>query len=440
MQSERAHRVMYDGLYTFVVRLAKIGLTAALAVITARALGPAGRGVYALPGVEAALVASAFGGLTSATTYFLLNRSPGAVFLRPVLLSTFLLTAAAALVLVPLTYLAHQPGALIPALAVLPSLALLNLASGYALGVHQVRFSTTIAALQTVFTIAATVAAFVIVERSPGIAIIAWVAGTSLAGAVSLAYIVRHARRHLAGADTIGFREYWAFCMKVTAVNVVSLLNYRADLYIVALFLPPAALGMYSIAVAGAESLLVPTQVAALVTSPHIGGMEVHEAAVLTARCVRHNLLIALLICVPLFVLAAPVVQLLYGAKFLPLVPSFDVLLIGVIVLALSSPLSSYFTLKIGIPGVALRLASLSALVCIATTFALVHRYGMVGAAIGSSAGYLVGQSVGIWYFRKRSAIGLRSMLVPTGADLLVYWAFLARMLRDGRRLLHPAR
>src|SRR5690348_7675566 len=75
VQFDRAHRVMYDGLYTFAVRLLNIGMAAGLTVLTARMLGPSGRGTYALPGVEAALVASAFGGLSSATSYFLLNRN-----------------------------------------------------------------------------------------------------------------------------------------------------------------------------------------------------------------------------------------------------------------------------------------------------------------------------------------------------------------------------
>lgn len=430
---------MYDGLYTFAVRVLKIGLTAALAILTARALGPAGRGIYALPGVEAALVGSAFGGLTSATSFFLLNRKPDRSLLRAMFASTVILVIAAAAAVFPLTYFAGQSAAAIPAIAVLPSFALLNVATGYAIGIKRVRFSSTLAAMQTFFTIAAMIAAFVIAQRTPGVAITAWVCGSSIAGIIALAYVLKHAAHTLGGTESIGMLEYWRFCLKVTSVNVVTLLNYRADLYIVALFLPPAALGMYSIAVAGAESLLVPTQVTALVTSPHIGSMDLREAALLTARCVRHNLLISLVVCVPLFVFAKPVIQALYGAQFVPLVPAFDILLCGVVVLSLGSPVSSYFTLKLGVPQVTLRLATVSAVVCIGITIALVRHYGMSGAAIGSSAGYLVGQSLGLWYFARRAGVGPRLMLIPTMTDALVYWEFLVRLLRDGRRLLRPA-
>jgi O-antigen/teichoic acid export membrane protein len=429
---------MYDGLYTFLIRLARIGLTAGLAVLTARVLGPAGRGIYALPGVEAALVASAFGGLTSATTFFLLNRKPDRTLLHAIFAATAIMVVAAAAAVVPLTLLAGQRAAVIPAIAVLPSFALISLVSGYSLGIKQVRFSSTVNTLQTLFTVVAMMIAFAIAQRTPGVAIAAWVCGTSIAGLISLWYILFNARRDLRGGDTVGFREYWRFCLKVTSVNIVALLNYRADVYIVALFLPPAALGMYSIAVAGAESLLVPTQVAALVTSPHIGSMELREAALLTARCVRHNMLISMVICVPLFFFAGPVVRILYGPKFLPLVPSFDILLAGVFVLALSSPISSYFTLKLGRPQIPLRLATISAVICIGVTLLLVRAHGIAGAAIGSTAGYFVGQALGLWYFERRAHIGARLMLLPTISDLRIYWSFLVRVLQDGRRLLRP--
>lgn len=438
MQSERTQGVMYDGLYTFAVRILKIVLTAGLGILTARVLGPAGRGIYALPGVESALVGSTFGGLASATSYFLLNRNPGTSFLRPVFLSGFVLVALGALAIFGLTEATGAQSSALPAILVLPSFALVSIASGYAIGIKRVRYSTTIAALQTLFTIVAMAGAFFLVSKSPSAAIAAWVCGTTATGVMALAYVMFHARAHLKGGDSVGVREYWRFCLKVSLVNAVTLLNYRADLYIVALLLSPAELGMYTIAVAGAESLLVPTQVAALVTSPHIGSLDVRTAATLTARCVRHNLLIALVVCGLLFVLARPLVALLYGEKFLPLVPSFDILLLGVVALSLSSPVSSYFTLKLGRPQVALVLAGIAAAVCIATTIVLLPEFRMSGAAIGSTAGYVAGQGIAVWYFARSASISATELLLPRSGDLAVYARFIAQLLRDGRRLLRP--
>lgn len=429
---------MYDGLYTFAVRLLNIGMAAGLTVLTARMLGPSGRGTYALPGVEAALVASAFGGLSSATSYFLLNRNAARQVLLPVFGCAALLAVIAAGLLFIITGLTGQQWAAPAAAAVLPSLAVLNVATGYAIGVKRVRFTTTLTALQTFLTIAAIGLSFVFFAKTPRVAIGAWIGATALAALVALAAVVIDSRKRLNGGERVSFAEYIRFCARVSAVYVVSLLNYRVDLYIVALFLPAAALGMYGIAVSAAESLLVPTQVAALVTSPHIGGLDLRGAALLTARCVRNNLIVALSVCVPLFIFAGPLIGAIYGSRFLPLVPAFDVLLVGVLALSLSSPVSSYFTLKLGRPQVAFWLASLSAVICIGITLLVIHRYGMVGAALGSTAGYVAGQAAALVYFGRVSGLGWREMLVPTGEDFSLYGAFAGRLLRDGRRLLRP--
>jgi O-antigen/teichoic acid export membrane protein len=166
--------------------------------------------------------------------------------------------------------------------------------------------------------------------------------------------------------------------------------------------------------------------------------MQVSEAALITARCVRNNLLIAVITCGVLFVFARPIIALLYGGSFLPVVPAFDVLLVGVVVLSLGSPVSSYFTLKLGQPQVALWLSLGSAIICLGATAALVHRYGMLGAAFGSTLGYLIGQSAGLWYFCRVARLHPVMILVPTMQDLAVYAAFAAQLVKDGRRLLRP--
>lgn len=429
---------MYDGLFTFVVRLANIALAAALTIITARTLGPAGRGIYALPGVEAVLVASIFGGLGSATSYFLLTRNPGRAFLRTVLYCAAIWIAVAAAALVPLTLLSRAQWTIAPAMAVLPAMALLNVATGYTLGIKRVRYSTAIAALQNLLTVCATAAGLFLISRAPGVAIVAWVLGTTLAGIAALIFVAIDSQRRIHGTEEIPLREYAKFCMKVSVTYLVSLLNYRADLYIVALLLTPAALGMYGIAINAAESLLIPTQAAALAASPHIASLEVRESALLTARCVRNNLLIALAVCGFLFAFARPIILLLYGPAFLPAVPAFDVLLVGVVALSLGSPVSNYFTLRLGRPQVPMWLGTLSAAMCMGLSFALIGRYGMIGAALGSTAGYIVGQGAGLWYFGRQAAVGAREMLVPTATDFQTYAAFAARVLKDGRRLFQP--
>ena len=431
-------RVMYDGLYTFVLRILNAGCAAGLGILTARLLGPAGKGFYALPGVEAGLVVSAFSGLGSAFSYFLLNRRLSSSVLVPVFVTTSLFLAAGAAAIVPIALFSGERWALLPALASLPASAAINLAAGYAVGIKRVRYSTTVNVAVTLITLLLMALGLLFVARSAAVAIVVWIAGSSLVGIIAICAVVIHARR-LRGTESVSIAEFAKFGVKVGFVNLVSLLNYRADLYIVALLTSPASLGMYTVAVSAAESLLVPTQVTALVTSPHIGSLDPKAAAALTARCVRNNVLIALLVCGALFALAQPLVHLLYGSAFLPMVGALQILLLGVFAMSLGSPMSSYFTLKLGRPEVPLWLAGASAAVCIGTSFALIPTMGIFGAALASSAAYIAGQAAAIWYFSRSTRIGIAAILIPKGDDFALYGRFFARLLNDIRPHYPPA-
>jgi O-antigen/teichoic acid export membrane protein len=431
----RTHTVMYDGLYTLGVRLINMGCAAGLGILTARLLGPAGKGLLALPGVEAALIVSAFRGLNGATSYFMLNRPVGGRVLLPAAIVSLVFVALGAIAVVPIAFLAKEHWAAIPAIIWLPCQAVVNLASGYAIGLKNVRYSTTITVVNTVVTLAFVGTALFFIQRSPFVAIGAWLAANVVVAAIALASMVLHARR-FRGEQSVGVLEFARFSGKVGVVNLVSLLNYRADLYIVAVMTSPATLGLYTVAVSAAESLLVPTQVASLVTTPHIGSLERTAAARLAARCVRNNLIVAFFVCGALFALAHTIVSLVYGVSFIPSVLPLRILLVGVFALSLSSPLSTYFTIKLGRPEIALWLAAVSAALCIGTAVLLVPRVGMVGAAAASTLAYILGQAAAIVYFHNTARISMREMLLPTRDDLAVYMAFVRRVASDIRRLV----
>lgn len=430
--------VLYDGLYTFVLRILNIGCAAGLGILTARALGPAGKGLYALPGIEAGLIVSAFSGLGSALSYFLLNRDPDRSVIRTSLLCSAAFVAAGAVAILPIALLSGQAWAALPAIVSLIPAAAVNLAAGYALGIKRVRYSTSIGVAVTVVTLVFMAAGFLIAGRTPPIAIAMWLLANIVVGIAAILAMLWHART-LKGSGSVGVLEYGKFAGKVGLVNLVSLLNYRADLYIVAILASAASLGLYTVAVSAAESLLVPTQVAALVTSPHIGSVDTRAAAGLAAACVRNNLLVALVVCGAIYALAPPLIHLLYGAAFAGVIPVLRILLAGVFAMSLGSPMATYFTLKLGKPEVPLWLAGASAAICIAVSLALVPSLGITGAAIGSTCAYVLGQAAALWYFHRSTRLGFRVLLLPTAEDFAVYRSFLARMLADSRRLLRPS-
>jgi O-antigen/teichoic acid export membrane protein len=426
--------VLYDGLFSFVLRIVTVAVSVALGVLTARVLGPGGKGIYAMPGVQAGLVATAFGGLSSATSYFLLNRNVGRRIVAPALISAAILTAVAAAAVVVLAVVGRALWAAPAAVASLPASAAIGIVLGYVAGIKRIRYATTATLATALVTLTLMAAGLFLIARSPWIAIVAWIAGSTSVAVVALGWMLLNARS-LPDGEPVKLSEYFRMALKVAATSLVTLLNYRADVYIVAVFLPAFDLGLYTVAVAAAEALLVPTQIAALVTSPHIGSLDREAASRLTARCVRNNLIVAGVICAVIFAIAPLLVQLFYGSSFLPLVPALRILLIGVVALSLGSPLSSYYTLKLGKPEVALVLAGGSAVLCIATALVLVPHLGIEGAAVASTVAYIAGQAVAIVYFSQRAYVPFAAILLPTREDFVVYRDFARRVYRDALTL-----
>lgn len=413
-------RLFSDGLFTFAGRIASMVLAALLGIMTARVLGPHGRGLYAIPMVAAGLVAAVFPGLSLAASFYLLREKAGRGAIRPLLIVSALFFVAGALVAAIIAYSMHAAWAALPAaLSLIGSIGSM-LATGYSTGTHRVRYNTTFALYATSATFLVIGAAFLLLARNAPVAIWGWVVATGAVGIALLAWVIRDSRR-LDPGTPVPVRAMLWYALRTGAVSLVSLLNYRADLYIVAVMTTPAMLGMYSVAVTAAETLLAVTQVTGIVASPHIGSMDERASAALAARCVRHNVLVSGITSGALALAAPFAVHLLYGEAFMPVVPAMRVLIAGVFALSLGSPMSTYFTIRLGRPGVAFTLASISAVLCAGVTILLVPRIGLTGAAAGSTLGYAVSQTLAILYFSRTSNIRLGTIVLPKASDVRAY-------------------
>lgn len=428
-------RLFRDGIYTLGFRILGVGAAAALGIVTARALGPGGRGIYALPLVDCGLVTTAYGGLNTATAYFMLRRGAGGKVLLPALQTAGLFVAIGVPAAVLLAYAAGGKWVATAAILGLAPMAVLSILYGYQTGIDRVRANSTAALANTVAVLVFTIFAFYLFGREPTAAVVAWVISSNLVAAVAIVWMLNHARTR--SGSPVGLASFFSYTARAGGAQLIALLNYRADVYVVAALAGAATLGMYTLAVAAAETILMATRVMGTVSSPHIGAIESESgAAELVATCVRHNVIIALASCTLLWVLAPLVVRLLYGAAFLPMIPSFRVLLVGVFALSLTSPIATYFSIRLGKPQITLGLTTLSACVCIIVSLATVRHYGMLGAAFGSTLGYSIGQMGAVIGFARVGRVSVFKTLVPQWRDVTAYAEASAALVR---RFLHAA-
>ena len=411
--------LLADGLQTLVTRLGGVTITALLGVVTARVLGPQQRGIYALPLIDAALVTTVFSGLSLATSYFLLHgRAPRSV-LAAGLRAAALLVACGAIVVSAMALLEHHIWAILPAIAVLPPAAAAAIASGYYVGTHRVPRSNTLALITSALTLILITFGLLAIRPQAMVAITMWIVASAVAGFGALGLTFGEVRAN--DQPHVPFREYFGFAMRIGAINFVSMLNYRIDVYIVAVMTDPASLGIYVIAVSGAEALQLVTQIAATITTPRIGSLSDDASARFTARAIRNTIVFAVAPCLLLAAFAGRLVPLLFGARFAPAVTPLRIILIGVFALAPGGLLSSFFTIKLGKPRLPLMLAAASALLCAVVSVLLVPRLGITGAALATAISYVSGVGAFLIYFSKYSGLPLSTILVPQAEDIALY-------------------
>lgn len=419
MRSTLGKQLVGDAVFTFAARMGNMVLAAVLGILTARVLGPHGRGIYAMPMVDAAFVSASFAGITSALSYYLLRLDAGRGAIRATLLAAGVFLGVGAVATTLIAYFAHATWSALPAVLSLPGPMGIAIASGYALGIKRVRATTSQAVLVTIVSIIVMALAFGLLGGNPHAAIVAWVLSTDLVGMALLVWVLRDARR--LNTSVVPLRPYLWYSVRSGSVSLVSLLNYRADIYVVALMGTPAMLGMYTVAVTAAETLLRVTQVTQIVVSPHVASINEDAAVDLVTRSVRHNVIIAGVSSAGLALVAPLAVFVLYGASFEPMVPALRILLVGVFALSLGSPMSAYFSLRRGKPEVSFSLASLSAGICIALAVALVPRIGLNGAALASTVAYCIAQIGALAYFAQTTRTRMSALLLPRRTDLEAY-------------------
>lgn len=419
-QSPPARTLFYDALYTLAGRILRTVLALALGVLVARTLGPYQRGLYALPtAVYTGLVFAMFTGISLSVSYFMLTANAGREILSPAMAACAIFCAVGAVPVVGAAALGHNAWAAVPAVLLLPPTGAGMLLLGYAIGTKQVRWQTNYSVLSSSAMLVGVGAALLVFDHTAMVAVTALAAVNIIVAAASL-YAVFHDARQRPG-NAVALQPFLTYALRTGFVNLVTLLNYRADLYIVAVLTTPSILGQYAVAISAAEGLLVITQVTAIVTSPHVGSMGKQDAADMTAACVRATLLIALPICILLCAMAPLIVQAFYGSAYLPLVPALRVLLIAVLILSVASPISNFFTLNRGKPEVALASAIAAAAVCLAISWMLVPRIGMIGAAIATAIAYLLGEGMRMTFFVRATGTPLPLILIPTRDDLVSY-------------------
>ncbi len=386
-----------SGTITLASRIVVFGLSLVAGVILARTLGPHGRGLYALALVApSALTLVANLGISQALTYHLARKTyPVEQLIGQAIALALVLGGITALILiavmaaagrwilpgVPLNFIGFNALYLVNAVALVLLLIPLFFARG------NVTFAVTAWSLSWIPTAAL------------GLYLLA------RAGHLNIRLDLKVARALL----RFGIVGYLSF--------VTNFLNFRLDTFLVNIFANATQVGFYAVAVGLAETIWYVASAAATVLAPRVASTEAATSDITTGRVSRVVFATSLLGAIALALVAPPLIRILFGTAFGPSVVAVWLLLPGIVTLSVARVLSSYLLgrnrLRVDF------FASLAGLaVTLVLDLTLIPRYGFAGAAVASSVAYTTTLVVNMRWVVRNSQLTVRSLLVPTRADL----------------------
>jgi stage V sporulation protein B len=225
------------------------------------------------------------------------------------------------------------------------------------------------------------------------------------------------------------------FGLQGQAGNIIQLLNYRLDSYLVLLFVNAAGVGLYSVGVAVSEGLWLVANSVAIVLIPKLAASDPQYAARTAPLICRNTLLVTALGAAALGVVSPVAVPLLFGSKFNGSVQPLLWLLPGVVALAGTKVLSAYVFSQ-GKPLINTYISVGTLVATLAGDLALIPLLGVDGAAIASTLSYGLSLVLTVRAYSRLSGHAVAEAVLPRPSDVRLYLdgarTVLARLRRPG--------
>lgn len=407
-----------------------LGLNVFTGIITARRLGPEGRGELAailLPGVIANAMTL---GLPSAVTYTF-RRYPDerrALFAAALAISLLLGVLAALIGLVVVPRWLHQYPvrdirvAQLFILVAPVTIATLVVASVLAVegnfaAANQTRY------LAPALTLMGLLACWATRSLTPITAAFAYVMPSIPILLLRVAPLWRQFRPRGGGLRhparlllDYGARSY--------GIDLVGTFSVQVDQALVVAFLSPAAMGIYAVALSASRVLNALQGSIVTVLLPSTAARPAAEVVALTARAARVCTALAAPAAAAIAIAGPLAIRIMYGAKFAGAVPVFRILLVEVVLSGATWILVQAY-MAVGRPGVVTTLQAFGLALSIPLMILLIPRLGLVGAAIALLVSTSVRLVLTLAGYRQLLRVHIPPLLVSAD-DVLLVWRRLA--------------
>ncbi len=370
----------------------------ATGIVLARALGPESNGVFAMiilvPQTVVNLVTR---GADQTILYFVASKRWVDDEVYPMLLGIFVylnligFSILGALLLFHTQLLGELPfNLLLICLLIYPLDLLRGLLTGILIGRRMFRDEAWCSIVSGVIRLAILILLVAVLQLGVSGAVYA-----AALGAFSSACVYHFGCRHAMITNTLHlelrFRKLLpalTYGAKASASNVIAVLNYRLDQFLLNFILGPAAVGIYVLAANIAEKLWLVTHNTTKVLFPRMATPDADPAHVADTACRVAAVILPILIVASAAVAAlAELVPFVYRDDFAGAIPVIRWLLPGITALAFAKIFSNYLAAT-GHPGLNTVAGVVGILVNLAANLLLIPRFGPVGAAGATTISY----------------------------------------------------
>jgi O-antigen/teichoic acid export membrane protein len=418
--------IAQKSLETFLVRVGAQLVAAGGAIVIARTLLATGKGEFTYAGTLLAFALMATVGHNRAVLWQYGRRGvPPAAVIRVMVLVVIGISAPLILAMVLAGSLISSQHSLLFVALALPFAMFTQSAVGIFLGDGDVRRVNIAGMIPPIAAVLVYVPLILLLHCSLSVVLMVWAASYVLGGMYTM-FALRRYRREGANVDLKPLaKEQLTFGSQACLSSLMQYLDFRIGVFLVMFMLGSAALGVYSVGIGIGEFIW---QLSSAMINPalkDIGGQDYARATEVTAKCMRHSLVLVFSAALLVAVLARPLVPLIYGPAFAYGAVITIALLPGIVAYSMMPALASFFLQQLGEPRLPLYFSALSAAVCGVVTALTLHHFGIIAAAAATSISYSIAFVAAAVYFVRRTGMGLGRIFALSADDLRPYYVLL---------------
>jgi O-antigen/teichoic acid export membrane protein len=419
----------HDSMRTFIARLVALVLSVATGIVTAKWLGPSGKGVYSGTLMLVSIVMIAPAGIGTAIIYELTKRRRSLSDLLPAMGALLLWSCGLAWVgALAWGLLRGWSPVLTIFVAAVPCSVVLAWQGGLYIGIGRIRNLNVQSVVLALATLVAVGVAVIVLHGGAIAALAAWLA--CLYGAAFV--VVWHALKLGRGQSRAPLVPTMRGLVRFGGLSSVNLLlgtiNYRIDSIILISILGIASFGIYSIAVNFGELLFTLTRPVTAAVTRDIGVRDAMDSALITAKVIRTCAVIAAAASVIALVFGPWAIDTVYGTRFHDAATPLRILVPGIVAFSTAGTFAAFFIVQAGKPVIISIINIAMIVVQAAMCFALVPRFGMNGAALASTVTYVAGALMNTAWFCRMTGVRFWDVWIVRPSDVQAVCAALREM------------